>query len=206
MFKQLPSCEELNRLFRYDPETGKLYHKLPKRGPKKPTQEAGSMTDSGYVRVKIKGAYYKAHRIIWKMVYGCDPNPLKEVDHINNIRSDNRIVNLQELEPSANKAKRKGRGGKKGYGTYFDPETNSCVRLPVEVAKARGLRHPRLGKVGPEQPGKQVQLTKKDTGEVSVWDSISAAARGLGLYASSVSAACHGRLKTTGGYTAVFVS
>ena len=46
------------------------------------------------VFLKIKGRQYKAHRIAWLLNYGRFPKT--ELDHINRIRTDNRIENLRE--------------------------------------------------------------------------------------------------------------
>lgn len=40
-----------------------------------------------------------AHRVIWKMVYGHDPD---DIDHINGIRSDNRLMNLRNVTRAEN--------------------------------------------------------------------------------------------------------
>lgn len=79
----LPPIEELNRLFRYDPATGVLYRRwrndvpdrINKRFADKP---AGHRSKGGYVQVSIDGQSYLAHRIIWKMLHGTEP---ETVDH-----------------------------------------------------------------------------------------------------------------------------
>lgn len=42
---------------------------------------------------------YRAHRVIYKMVHGYDPNI---IDHINQIRHDNRIENLRNADKVVN--------------------------------------------------------------------------------------------------------
>ncbi len=124
--KALPSQEVLRQLLRYEPETGKLF-RLPMseahivttdaRGPawaaqafnaRYAGQEAFTYSDRrGYRHGKVFGLKYQAHRIIWKMVYGEDPN---QIDHINGDQSDNRLVNLRactNAENARNYAKRK---------------------------------------------------------------------------------------------------
>ena len=54
----------------------------------------GSFDKDGYLIIKIKGRQFKAHRLAWFLVYG--EFPKSELDHINRIRSDNRIENLRE--------------------------------------------------------------------------------------------------------------
>ncbi|MGQ3213820.1 MAG: HNH endonuclease [Shinella sp.] len=63
-------------------------------------KEAFRRTDRyGYRQGKIDGKSYLAHRIIWKMVNGEDPD---FIDHINNVRSDNRISNLRSCTHAEN--------------------------------------------------------------------------------------------------------
>lgn len=53
----------------------------------------GSKDKDGYLTLKIKGKRFKAHRIIWLLVYREWPE--SELDHINRDRTDNRIENLR---------------------------------------------------------------------------------------------------------------
>ena len=53
--------------------------------------------DSGYRRVRMgRNTYQYEHRVIWEMHNGPIPEDM-QVDHINGIRDDNRIENLQLL-------------------------------------------------------------------------------------------------------------
>lgn len=60
---------------------------------------AGSY-DDGYVRIKIGGKKYYAHRLAWIYAYGSLPD--LAIDHINRDRSDNRIHNLRDVSVSEN--------------------------------------------------------------------------------------------------------
>ena len=53
----------------------------------------GSLDKDGYIILKIKGRQYKAHRIAWSLATKEDP--ICEIDHINRIKTDNRIENLR---------------------------------------------------------------------------------------------------------------
>ena len=48
---------------------------------------------SGYIGVLIGGKRYLAHRIAWALTYKTWPE--QQVDHINGIKTDNRIGNLR---------------------------------------------------------------------------------------------------------------
>ena len=86
---------EALELFRYDYETGVLYwrRRVNNRVPK--TLEAGAQNKSnGYLYVKVHGRRYLVHRVVMLMCYGFCGEGL-DVDHINHVRNDNRLVNLR---------------------------------------------------------------------------------------------------------------
>ena len=53
----------------------------------------------GYYFLKIYGLKYSVHQIVYLMHHGFIP---KEIDHINGIKSDNRIENLRGVTRSQN--------------------------------------------------------------------------------------------------------
>jgi HNH endonuclease len=61
--------------------------------------QAGTLNSGGYIQVKYKGKKLLTHRIIFQMHFGFFP---KEIDHINRIKTDNRIENLRECTRSEN--------------------------------------------------------------------------------------------------------
>jgi hypothetical protein len=96
----LPEVEELHRLFRYDSETGKLYWKISPIFNVKIGDEAGSLNERGYMYVKIKNKRYRLHRVVYKMCHKVEPPAI--LDHINEIKTDNRIENLREIDHGHN--------------------------------------------------------------------------------------------------------
>jgi len=96
----LPDVEELNRLFRYDRETGKLYWKISATNRIKVGDEAGCLNSRGYLRVRIQSKSYLIHRIIYKMCHKVEPPTY--LDHINQIKKDNRLENLREIDNGHN--------------------------------------------------------------------------------------------------------
>ena len=83
-----------HKLLTYCPETGVIRWRVSKRGI------AGTKTDKGYINIQIKGKAYPAHRLAWLLTFKTFPNP--QIDHINQIRDDNRIVNLREVSNRTN--------------------------------------------------------------------------------------------------------
>lgn len=96
--KPLPDRLYLMEIFDYDPLTGKLSWKDPNRYVK----EVGSKArkNNAYKQVIVDGKLYLAHRLIWLMVTGDEPQGF--IDHVNRVRSDNRFVNLRQCTRSEN--------------------------------------------------------------------------------------------------------
>ncbi|HEC8969323.1 TPA: HNH endonuclease [Salmonella enterica subsp. enterica serovar Senftenberg] len=82
-------------IFEYNPDTGELKWKVSFSNRIKAGDKAGSVKkDSGYIRLKLNGRSYQAHRIAWQICHGEIPAGM-EIDHINSVRNDNRISNLR---------------------------------------------------------------------------------------------------------------
>lgn len=81
----------LLELFDYDKETGFFIRKV-NRQRGRAGDIAGTLKE-GYIRIIINNERCLAHRLAWMYVYGEWPSG--EIDHINRIRSDNRISNLR---------------------------------------------------------------------------------------------------------------
>lgn len=62
----------------------------------------GSVYPNGYMHVYLNGNSDYVHRIVWKAFYGDIPDGY-EIDHINTIRSDNRLENLRLVSSKQNK-------------------------------------------------------------------------------------------------------
>ena len=61
----------------------------------------GTLNGGGYIVIRYKGKLYSAHRLAWYFVHG--EFPKLSLDHINENKTDNRIVNLREATDSQNK-------------------------------------------------------------------------------------------------------
>lgn len=61
---------------------------------------AGSKNPIGYIMITLMGRRYMGHRLAWLYVYG--EWPKKNIDHINGVRDDNRIVNLRDVTTAEN--------------------------------------------------------------------------------------------------------
>ncbi len=98
----------LKELLRYEPETGIFVwlEVKPVNGAAKRRnrlfagRECGAVDDRGYLRIRVLGTKYRAHRLAWLYVFGAWPEG--EIDHKNCDRLDNRLVNLREASRSDN--------------------------------------------------------------------------------------------------------
>lgn len=61
---------------------------------------AGTKNSAGYRVISLFGKRYLEHRLAWFFVHG--EMPEHEIDHINQIRDDNRISNLRQVTRSEN--------------------------------------------------------------------------------------------------------
>lgn len=78
---------------------GELYWKKPNSNRLKVGEVAGCIEAKGYRVIMVKGKKYKTHKLVWLMFHGTLPATL---DHINGIKSDNRVENLRLSSISEN--------------------------------------------------------------------------------------------------------
>jgi hypothetical protein len=130
--------------------------------------EAGSINNRGYIKVRLKYEIYAAHHLAWYLHNHKWPNLV--MDHINGVKHDNRIVNLRlvtneqnarnRATPSTNssgvmgvhwsKCKKKWRAqinfgkGNKHLGYFTDLERAKVVRKEAEEYYDFHRNHGRL--------------------------------------------------------------
>ena len=68
-------------------------------------KEAGTVNTRGYVMVGLDGSPHLASRLAWLYHYG--EWPRGQIDHINRVRTDNRICNLRDVSPEINQRNKK---------------------------------------------------------------------------------------------------
>lgn len=102
----LPSQAELRRLLTPCYDTGELTWNIRQRSAfttnlscatwntRYGGKRAGSVRRDGYVYVECAPKKFLAHRLIWTMAHGPIPEGML-IDHINGLRSDNRLANLR---------------------------------------------------------------------------------------------------------------
>ena len=114
--KSTPPKHKIEELLDYNKETGILTWKATHRRRVKGAQ-AGSIGNLGYRVLTCGGRkYYKAHRLIWKLMTGREPSGT--IDHINGDRDDNRFQNLREADMSQQNFNKNTRGYNKRGNAY----------------------------------------------------------------------------------------
>ena len=89
--------EHIKKRYTYDAATGEI------RNRKGQVVKGATNSKNGYLYVSLyldrqrKDVYL--HRLVWALVYGRFP---KQIDHINGIKTDNRLENLREVNQSEN--------------------------------------------------------------------------------------------------------
>ena len=104
-FKKIPDIAYLRKRLLYEPETGTLFWRdcadmSNSWRARYAGTEAFTSVCLGYRTGRIDAANFKAHRIAWSIYYGEWPS--NQIDHINGIRTDNRIENLRVVTPQEN--------------------------------------------------------------------------------------------------------
>lgn len=149
----LPTKEFLHSRLRYDAVHGHIYW----RNGQCAMRRADSEMQNGYARVRfyIEGRTrtFPAHRIVWKMIYGADPQP--EVDHIDQDRTNNRQFNLRLATKSENASNRSFKKRNLEQGIY----ATGSGRYRVQVMINRKTRH--LGTYASRQEALAVLVAAK---------------------------------------------
>jgi hypothetical protein len=92
--------ELLKKHLHYNKNTGDFTWILPITNRLKSGDIAGTRDNDWYNIIRICGERHAAHRLAWLYMTGDWPS--KHIDHINQIKSDNRWCNLRECDRSQN--------------------------------------------------------------------------------------------------------
>lgn len=136
--------ELMRTLFDYAPDVGGscLLWKNPRAVRMKPGTMAGADSKAGYWRVCVKGKYYVAHRLVWAVVNGEDPQ--KQIDHVDGNKSNNQITNLRLATNGAadnTQNKKKYTNNSSGYSGVSRRVKSNRERWYAYIDKDKKRRH-----------------------------------------------------------------
>lgn len=149
---KLPSQEYLRNILTYDPESGRL-HWLPRHASSFSSDRAcnawnarfagkeafTAVTTTGYRTGGFDGRMWFAHRVIWKLVHGEEPDL---IDHVDGRKLDNRLANLRSVSSSANLRNQKRKRTASGaVGVYWNkPAAKWVAQIRVaEISKSKAF-------------------------------------------------------------------
>ena len=93
--------DRIKELLHYNPNAGDFTWLISTSNRVKVGDIAGCLMANGYLIVRVDGTLHLAHRLAWFYEYGVWP--VDQIDHINHIRNDNRMINLCESTDKENR-------------------------------------------------------------------------------------------------------
>jgi hypothetical protein len=135
------TAQRVRDLLHYDPETGVFKWREGSNrgrgtGNRRPGELAGHVDAAeGYLRIRVERLLIRAHRLAWFYVYG--EWPQGQIDHINGIRSDNRIANLRDVPHHINTQNQRAPNARNttGFlGVTFVKNRKEHYRAQIKVA------------------------------------------------------------------------
>jgi len=132
------SAARLRELLCYDPETGVFVWCVSNGKRAIAGRPAGGISRNGYLRISLENARHYAHRLAWLYVHGVWPQG--QIDHINGVKTDNRIANLREATASQNGQNRSTARADSGSGMIGVRLNPMSGRWGAEIVKG-GQKH-----------------------------------------------------------------
>jgi hypothetical protein len=116
----MPTQELLRKLYFYDPVQGALVHQSTHGRAIAGVSIGRGFNPKGYVICRVQHKHLKMHRVVWIYHNGAIP-PEMQIDHINRVRTDNRIENLRLATRAQNARNRnRSKNNTSGYtGVYW---------------------------------------------------------------------------------------
>lgn len=123
------TVELVSKVLKYDPILGTLVW-ISNLHSKRviPNSRAGYLVKrTGYRAISLFGRTYLEHHLVWFMYYGTWPNG--QIDHVNQKRDDNRILNLRDVTKAENARNRSRNPNSKlgEHGIWFNMRTQKYV-------------------------------------------------------------------------------
>ena len=169
--ERLLSHERLREILDYDPSSG-VFRWKKSRYRNRIGAKAGYHNPNGYRAIQISGIACLAHRLAWLYHHG--RWPAQALDHLNGIRDDNRIENLEEVSIRENARRGKSfRGsGLCANGRHLMVGDNVMIR-PSGKRECRGCvraaERARYAKLKAENPGRYRRMLDENRERHRKW-------------------------------------
>lgn len=152
-------ASRLRELLHYDPETGVFTWRCGRQGVRAVKKlTAGGPDGQGYIRIKVDGTYYGAHRLAFLYVLGA--LPAGHVDHIDGVRTNNRFANLRDVRPQVNSQNQRRATKRSRTGLLGVSAPTYCRKTFRAEIKVSGLRIV-IGEFGTADAAHEAYVAKK---------------------------------------------
>lgn len=122
----------LKSILHYNPDTGIFTWAVSNNQKIKVGDIAGTHESSGYIRIRINGKGYRAHRLAWLYMKGVWPK--EQIDHDDRVKHNNSWNNLnqatnQENQKNKNKQKNNTTGVTGVFWHTRDKKWTACINI-----------------------------------------------------------------------------
>ena len=132
------TAEELRRLLKYDPSSGRWFYRENVAPRARADDETAIALDNlGYRNITIASQHYKAHRLTW--LYMTGKFPKDEIDMIDGDRANCRFENLREANRQQNCRNRRKVENKTGHRGVWCLRGRYAASIRGEDGKRRLL-------------------------------------------------------------------
>ena len=147
------TADRLRALVSYNPDTGEFSRAS--SGTRRAGKPIQTKLRNDYRLFRVDSGLFCAHRLAWMYMHGKWPEGV--IDHINGVRSDNRIVNLRDVTQLVNmQNQRRARLGSKTGLLGVHPHRN---KFQVQITAGEKIRH--IGLFATAAEGHEAYLTAK---------------------------------------------
>lgn len=143
--------------WKVDPEVGHVFGVRRKWKGKR----IGTVAKNGYLVSQTSGRDWLLHRVIWEAAHGPIPDG-HEVNHLNGVKTDNRLINLE--------CTTKGGNLRHAYQTGLRSRRNGAVGLHCESHHAAKLTHEQVAEIRHATGKTQQQLADQfGVSQQTIW-------------------------------------
>lgn len=143
MATSILTAQRLREVLDYDQATGVLSWKTRNSNRINIGDHAGAMLKTGYLSISIDGKLHRAHRLVWLWIHGVWPDG--ELDHINGVRTDNRIANLRDVSRTTNQQNLRSARGDNTHSGMLGVHLTDKIEKPWRSSIKTAGKYKHLG-------------------------------------------------------------